>query len=144
MSCAPCLRCSEYAATIQRFVETRRAYEWGLVCQALAGAMRHVLQVRVRVQGSKATATRLGSWRSSAGKLHAMHVPAMYCIHVSVPAVPAGLGADGGPAGAPAAQRQAHPAGAVVLCAAAAVRCGGGTGDGTWQCSMVSQCSLNS
>ncbi|KAL4425465.1 hypothetical protein ABPG75_009481 [Micractinium tetrahymenae] len=34
----------EYVATIQRFVETRRAYEWGLVCQALAGAMRHVLQ----------------------------------------------------------------------------------------------------
>lgn len=25
-------------------METRRAYEWGLVCQALAGAMRHVLQ----------------------------------------------------------------------------------------------------
>lgn len=37
--------CSEYVATIQRFVETRRAYEWGLVAQALAGAMRHVLQV---------------------------------------------------------------------------------------------------
>lgn len=29
---------------IQRYVETRRAYEWGLVCQALAGGMRHVLQ----------------------------------------------------------------------------------------------------
>lgn len=38
--------CSEYVAVIQRYVETRRAYEWGLVCQALAGAMRHVLQVR--------------------------------------------------------------------------------------------------
>ena len=38
--------CSDYVATVQRFVETRRAYEWGLVCQALAGAMRHVLQVR--------------------------------------------------------------------------------------------------
>jgi gamma-tubulin complex component 2 len=35
---------SEYAAVIQRFVETRRRYAWGLVCQALAGAMRHVLQ----------------------------------------------------------------------------------------------------
>ncbi|PSC76155.1 Gamma-tubulin complex component 2 [Micractinium conductrix] len=34
----------EYVAVIQRFVETRRAYAWGLVCQALAGAMRHVLQ----------------------------------------------------------------------------------------------------
>lgn len=37
---------SEYVVVIQRFVETRRAYEWGLVCHALAGAMRHVLQVR--------------------------------------------------------------------------------------------------
>lgn len=41
--------CSEYVATIQRFVETRRAYEWGLVAQALAGAMRHVLQVGTAV-----------------------------------------------------------------------------------------------
>ena len=35
---------SEYVVTIQRFVETRRAYEWGLVAQALAGGMRGVLQ----------------------------------------------------------------------------------------------------
>lgn len=34
----------EYVAVIQRFVETRREYGWGLVCQALAGAMRNVLQ----------------------------------------------------------------------------------------------------
>eukprot|EP00887_Chlorella_sp_A99_P000883 scaffold5.g883.t1 len=34
----------EYVVTIQRYVETRRAFEWGLVCQALAAAMRGVLQ----------------------------------------------------------------------------------------------------
>ena len=45
--------CSEYVATIQRFVETRRAYEWGLVAQALAGAMRHVLQVGTAVASAQ-------------------------------------------------------------------------------------------
>lgn len=34
----------ECVAVVQRFVETRRQYPWGLVCQALAGAMRSVLQ----------------------------------------------------------------------------------------------------
>jgi hypothetical protein len=40
----PPLPRSEYVALVQRYVETRHAYEWGLVCQALAGAMRGVLQ----------------------------------------------------------------------------------------------------
>ena len=34
----------EYVVVIQRYVETRRHYPWGLVCQALAGAMRGILQ----------------------------------------------------------------------------------------------------
>lgn len=34
----------EYIAVAARFVETRRGYSWGLVCQALAGAIRQVLQ----------------------------------------------------------------------------------------------------
>lgn len=34
----------ECVAVVQRYVETRRGYEWGLVCQALAGAMRQVVQ----------------------------------------------------------------------------------------------------
>lgn len=34
----------ECVAVISRFAETRRRYEWGLVSQALAGAMRGVLQ----------------------------------------------------------------------------------------------------
>lgn len=34
----------EYVAIIQRFIEVRRSYAWGIVSQALSGAMRHVLQ----------------------------------------------------------------------------------------------------
>jgi gamma-tubulin complex component 2 len=34
----------ECVAVVQRFVETRRGFAWGLVCQALAGGMRGVLQ----------------------------------------------------------------------------------------------------
>jgi gamma-tubulin complex component 2 len=34
----------ECVAVVSRYVETRRRYEWGVVCQALAGAMRGVLQ----------------------------------------------------------------------------------------------------
>lgn len=29
---------------IERFVETRSAFEWGLVCHALSGAMRELLE----------------------------------------------------------------------------------------------------
>ena len=29
---------------IDRFVDTRSAFEWGLVCHALAGAMREILE----------------------------------------------------------------------------------------------------
>lgn len=35
--------CSEYAVVMERFVETRSVYGWGLVCHALAGALRSVL-----------------------------------------------------------------------------------------------------
>ncbi|KAL0053447.1 hypothetical protein WJX82_005855 [Trebouxia sp. C0006] len=34
----------EYVVVIQRFVETRSAYQWGLVCHAAAASMRSVLQ----------------------------------------------------------------------------------------------------
>jgi len=34
----------ECVAVISRYAESRRRYEWGVVCQALAGAMRGVLQ----------------------------------------------------------------------------------------------------
>jgi gamma-tubulin complex component 2 len=34
----------ECVAVVSRYAETRRRYEWGVVCQALAGAMRGVLQ----------------------------------------------------------------------------------------------------
>ena len=30
--------------TLERFVETRSAYEWGLVCHAFAGAIREILE----------------------------------------------------------------------------------------------------
>ena len=36
--------CSEYAGTLERYVETRSAYEWGLVCHAFAGAIREILE----------------------------------------------------------------------------------------------------
>ena len=36
--------CSEYAVVIERFVDTRSAFEWGLVCHALAGEMREILE----------------------------------------------------------------------------------------------------
>ena len=50
-------QCSEYVAVIQRYCETRRAYGWGLVCQALAGAMRHVLQASQRSAGLRGRAS---------------------------------------------------------------------------------------
>jgi len=34
----------EFVSVVHRYVETRRVYAWGLVCQSLAGAMRQVLQ----------------------------------------------------------------------------------------------------
>ena len=83
--CLPTLRCSEYAATIQRFVETRRAYEWGLVCQALAGAMRHVLQVCLQQQHSTARQLPLASVYGSPWltrlRMQCNSYAAVYCIH---------------------------------------------------------------
>lgn len=35
----------EYAAVLQRYSETRSSARWGLVAQALAGAVRELLQV---------------------------------------------------------------------------------------------------
>lgn len=98
--------------TIQRYVETRRAYEWGLVCQALAAAMRHVLQASADSRAMQAAGMRHGGWWPGASSC-ALKTPLscwLPCRRLMADAevgslpVFAGLGADGGAAGAPVAQ----------------------------------------